>query len=283
MKLKINHVSKNFKDIKALDDISCEFETGKIYALLGRNGAGKSTLMNIIANRLFPDTGEITIDGNDIYNKDEELSKLFLMSDADFFGSNKVKDVFSFVRYFDPAFDLDYAKELVEAFELNIKMNVSKLSTGYSSIFKIILALCSSANFVMFDEPILGLDATHRDLFYKILLNRFLQKEGKVCYILSTHLIEEIDSIAERAVVIKKGKLFMEGEVEELISSVKSVSGSKVEVEKAIQKANKVFGIDKIGNLHTAYISGDIDQEADVTVEKVDLQRMFIEITRENK
>ncbi|MDC7237572.1 MAG: ABC transporter ATP-binding protein [Sphaerochaetaceae bacterium] len=281
MKLQINNISKNFKNVKALDDLSIEFETGKIYALLGRNGAGKSTLMNIITNRLFPSSGTICIDGDNIYNNDDLMSRVFLMGDDDFFGGISCFAAFKMAKTFDKNFNYDYALELAKDFELNLKTDINKLSTGYSSIFKVILAFCSSANFVLFDEPVLGLDAPHRDLFYKLLIATFLEKEKDVCYIVSTHLIDEIANLAQDAIIINDGKLVSTGAVEELSKSVIEVIGPKDLVDKAIINS-KLLGSNKIGKVYSAYVSGALDEVEGVTVKKVDLQRMFIEITKGN-
>lgn len=281
MKLQINNISKNFKNLVALDNISLEFETGKIYALLGRNGAGKSTLMNIISNRIFPSSGTISIDGTEIYKKDEYMSKIFLMSDDDFFGSISCLKAFEMAKHFDNNFNYEYALELAKDFELNLKTDVIKLSTGYSSIFKVILAFCSSANFVLFDEPVLGLDASHRDMFYKLLISTFSEKGEDVCYIVSTHLIDEISNLAQEAIIINKGKIVATGLVEELSASVNEVSGERELVDKAISDC-KVLGSNKVGKIYSVYVKGKVEEIEGVSIKKVDLQRMFIEITKGN-
>lgn len=279
MKLEINNISKDFKSVKALDDISLEFETGKIYALLGRNGAGKSTLMNIITNRIFPNKGTITIDGENIYNNDDLMSKIYLMSDDDFFGSINSLQAFKMAKHFDSNFDFNYALELSKDFELNIKTDVNKLSTGYFSIFKVILAFCSSSNFILFDEPVLGLDAPHRDLFYKLLLSTFLEKQGDVCFVVSTHLIDEISNIAQEAIIINKGKKISQGLVEDLSASVSEVVGSKELVDQATKNA-KLLGSTKVGRVYSAFVTGDVEKIEGISINSVDLQRMFIEITK---
>ncbi len=279
MKLEINNISKDFKNVKALDDISLEFETGKIYALLGRNGAGKSTLMNIITNRIFPNKGTITIDGENIYNNDDLMSKIYLMSDDDFFGSINSLQAFKMAKHFDSNFDFNYALELSKDFELNIKIDVNKLSTGYFSIFKVILAFCSSSNFILFDEPVLGLDALHRDLFYKLLLSTFLEKQDNVCFVVSTHLIDEISNIAQEAIIINKGKKISQGLVEDLSASVSEVVGSKELVEQATKNA-KLLGSTKVGRVYSAFVTGDVEKIEGISINSVDLQRMFIEITK---
>jgi len=279
MKLEVNNISKNFKSVKALDDISLEFETGKIYALLGRNGAGKSTLMNIITNRIFPNNGTITMDGENIYNNDTLMSKIYLMSDDDFFGSINSLQAFKMAKHFDSNFDFNYALELSKDFELNTKTDVNKLSTGYFSIFKVILAFCSSANFILFDEPVLGLDAPHRDFFYKLLLSNFLEKQDNVCFVVSTHLIDEISNIAQEAIIIDRGKNISQGLVEDLSASVSEVVGSKELVEQATKNA-KLLGTTKVGRVYSAFVTGDVEKIEGISINSVDLQRMFIEITK---
>ncbi len=281
MKLQINNISKNFKNVKALDDLSLEVETGKIYTLLGRNGAGKSTLMNIITNRIFPTSGTITIDGVDVFNNDTQLSKIFLMSDEDFFGPISCLKALKMAKHFDSNFNYDYALELANDFSLNLKLDINKLSTGYSSIFKVILALCTSANFVLFDEPVLGLDASHRDMFYRLLISSFLEKEGDVCYIVSTHLIDEIATLAHEAIIINNGKQVTHGPVDDLSATVLEVYGPKELVDKAIVNSD-VLGTSKVGKIHSAYVKGSVEEVEGVTVKSVDLQRMFIEITKRN-
>ena len=78
--VKVNNITKCYKDVKALNNFSVTFEQGKIYGLLGRNGAGKSTLLNLITNRIFPTSGEVTADGENVLENDRALSKIYGMS-----------------------------------------------------------------------------------------------------------------------------------------------------------------------------------------------------------
>lgn len=81
----INHVSKQFGKVCALEDVTLQFEEGKIYGLLGRNGAGKSTLLNLISNRLFPTTGDIAINGLPACENDTAQRLVYLMSEKTFY------------------------------------------------------------------------------------------------------------------------------------------------------------------------------------------------------
>ncbi|MBK5201033.1 MAG: ABC transporter ATP-binding protein [Spirochaetaceae bacterium] len=279
MKLDIKNVSKNFGTVEALKDVSMSFETGHIYALLGRNGAGKSTLMNIITKRIFQSSGNIYLDG-EILESDECLSKIYLMSEANYFGNIRVSEAIKTTKLFDESFDDKEALSLSKSFKLEVSQRIPKLSTGYASIFKLIMALCSSSTFVLFDEPILGLDANHRSVFYKLLLSKFAQKNEEVCYIISTHLIEEVSGLIERAIIIKNGEIVVDGMVETLLKNALSVSGKLEDIKLACNRA-RILSIDTVGLVSSAVVIGEVIDNGNIEINSVDLQTLFIELTNE--
>lgn len=163
--IEIKGITKDFKNTRALNNVNLTFEENKIYGLLGRNGAGKSTLLKIISNRIFTDSGSVTVDGINSMEDDRALSKIYIMSESNLYPPKmKIKNIFKWTKEFYPAFDLDYANKLSKAFNLNVNKNTRSLSTGYNSIFKIIIALSVNVPYLFLDEPVLGLDANHRDL-----------------------------------------------------------------------------------------------------------------------
>jgi ABC-2 type transport system ATP-binding protein len=165
-KIEIKNVSKNFGNTRALKDVSLTLEPDKIYGLLGRNGAGKTTLIKIITNKIFASAGEALIDGETVVENDHAQAKIFSMTEKNVHPSEmKVKDGFRWAREFYPGFDLEYAQTLARKFRLDMGKKIKQLSSGYSSIFKSILTLASGAPVIIFDEPVLGLDAAHRELF----------------------------------------------------------------------------------------------------------------------
>lgn len=275
----VNDITKSFKDTIALDNFSVTFEENKIYGLLGRNGAGKSTLLNLMTNKIFPTSGEILIDGENILENDKALSKMFCMSDKNLYPESfKVKQAFKWTKEFFPNFDTDYANELAKKFGLGLKKRIKGLSTGYTSIFKLILALSVNTPIVLFDEPVLGLDANHRDLFYKELIKNYSENPRTI--IISTHLIEEVAGIIEDVVIIKNGKKILDDSVQNVLSKGYSVSGSGAKIDEFI-KNKETIGVDSLGSLKTAHIIGDIDSNIPdgLEVTKLDLQKMFIQLT----
>ena len=164
--IEIKGLSKRFGETCALRNAALRFEENKIYGLLGRNGAGKSTLLNLITNRLFSDAGEVLVDGMPVCENAAALQKIYLMSEKNLYPPTmKVEEIFQWTSRFYPSFDMAYAKKLSDAFGLNLKKSFKGLSTGYASIMKCIIALSVNTPYVFLDEPVLGLDANHRDLF----------------------------------------------------------------------------------------------------------------------
>lgn len=280
MSIEIKNVSKSFGNIKALDDISLEFKENKIYGLFGRNGAGKSTLLNIIANRIFANSGEVLIDGENAVENDRAQGEIFLMSEAMLYPeSMKIKDAFRLTKEFYDDFDVDYANRLSEQFGLKTNKKTKGLSTGYKSIFKIIVALATNVKYLIFDEPILGLDASHRDLFYKLLIENYDKNPRTI--IISTHLIEEISTIVEDVVIIKDGKLIKQQSCDELLNMGLTVTGSEALVNE-FAKGKNIIGSDTLGNYKSIYMLGNIDKNnipSGLEVSKLDLQKLFIQLT----
>ena len=107
MAIELKNISKSFGGVHALSDVSLTFGGGKIYGLLGPNGAGKTTLLNIITNRLYADSGEVTIDGEAAPGRDRALGKVYMMAEQNLFPeSMKVKGALKVTADFLPSFDL---------------------------------------------------------------------------------------------------------------------------------------------------------------------------------
>ncbi len=258
--IEVRNIVKNYDEVQALRNVSVAFKENKIYGLLGRNGAGKTTLLNSITGRIFPDSGEIFVDGEPAIENDSAQSKIFMMSEKNFYPEGmRVKDAIKWTKEFYPDFDSDYCIELAEEFGLNRNKKIKSLSTGYGSIFKLTLTLSTNAPYLFFDEPVLGLDANHRDMFYRALLQKYSEKPFTA--VISTHLIEEVSGLIEEVVIIKKGEIIRSQSTEELLSKGYTLSGSASAIESFI-KDKTVLGVDCLGGLKTAYVVGEIDSAA---------------------
>ncbi len=281
MAIELKNVSKSFGGVHALSDVSLSFGGGKIYGLLGPNGAGKTTLLNIITNRLYADSGEVTIDGESAPGRDRALGKVYMMAEQNLFpDSMKVKGALKITADFIPSFDLELAMELAEKFGLPMNKKVKALSTGYSSIIRLVLALSAGTPYVIFDEPVLGLDAQHRDMFYRLLMEHC--GGGGQTVILSTHLIQEAAPLIEHAVIIKGGKILRDASAEELTGAAHTVTGPAGLVDGYIA-GRQVLNTTAIGGLKTACVEGEPDARvpAGLEVSAMGLQDYFISLMNE--
>lgn len=283
-KIEVKNLKKSYNSNLVLDDINIVFDENKIYGLLGRNGAGKTTLLNIITNRIFQDNGVVEVDGENVRENDNALEKIYFMTERNLFPeSYTVKKILKWTSEFYKNFHMEYALELAKKFELDINKKMKNLSTGYCSIAKIIIAMASGAEIIIFDEPVLGLDANHRELFYKELMKNYIDEPKTI--ILSTHIIEEVSNIIENVVILNDRSIVNTEDVEELLNKVYTVSGLSENVDKYI-KAKEIVNIEALTNFKAATVLGEIcsedkklAEELGLEFSKVELQKLFIYLT----
>ncbi len=282
--IEVKNITKTFGSVRALHDVSVTIEPNKIYGLLGRNGAGKTTLLNIITNRIFADSGSISIDDKDAATNAEAMQNVYMMSEKNYYPeSMKVKEMFRWSKEFYPSFDVDYANTLAQKFELDTNKKFKALSTGYHSIVKVIIALAVGTDYVLLDEPVLGLDANHRELFYKLLIENY--SRAPKTFVISTHLIEEAAGVIEDVIIIKKGEILAQRSCEEMLAESYTVSGTSNAVDEYV-RGKDIIGQDSLGGLKTVYIVGKVNQSeipSNLEIGKADLQKLFIRMTNEQE
>ncbi len=281
MSLEIRHLTKYYGKKTALCDVCVTFEENKIYGLLGRNGAGKTTMLNIIANRIFTPYGNVLLDGEPTEENDKALSKLFLINSDNLYPKRMtIEKAFRVTGQFYKEFRIEKARAFSEQFSLSPYTRIGALSTGYQTIFKDILALSMELPYILMDEPVLGLDANHRDLLYKLLVTEYAAQPRT--YILSTHLIDEIAAVIEEVVILDQGKILTDESCESLLSRGYAATGPKAAVE-AFASGKQVIGREEVG----AFLSVNIldDQKpitaapAEIEFSPLDLQKLFIAMT----
>ena len=221
-------------------------------------------MVNLISNRIFPTSGEIFVDGEPSIENDSALRKIFTMSEHNLLPvDKKFKDAVKIVSMFYPDFDKDYAFRLAQMFELDIKKKLMSLSTGYSSIAKLIIALASGADYIFFDEPVLGLDANHST------------------FIISTHLIDECANLIEKAIIIDKGRLVTADDTERIMENSYTVTGPAELVDK-YTAGKTVVGSDTVGGIRSAYVKGKPENVPQgLEISKASLQSLFIQMTND--
>lgn len=278
--LKISHLSKKFGRRVILDDVSFTLEPAKIYGLLGRNGAGKSTLLNLISNRIFPTSGSIKL-GDQEVNTDQTLDKIFLIGEDNlYYKQVKINQMFDLADDAYGNFDYQNAERMLKQFELDGNQKFAKLSTGQKTAAKISLALNVDADYIFLDEPVLGLDANHREIFYQELIKSYQKRPRTI--VLSTHLIDEIQQLVEHVILIDRHRVLEDADVQDLLDRAYDISGPAKLVDQYTEGLN-VLSTTDLGNIRTAHVFDQLPEDRilpdQVQIGHYDLQHLFIYLT----
>ena len=278
--LKISHLSKKFGRRVILDDVSFTLEPAKIYGLLGRNGAGKSTLLNLISNRIYPTSGSIKL-GDQEVNTDQTLDKIFLIGEDNlYYKQVKINQMFDLADGAYGNFDYQNAEQMLKQFELDGNQKFAKLSTGQKTAAKISLALNVDADYIFLDEPVLGLDANHREIFYQELIKSYQKRPRTI--VLSTHLIDEIQQLVEHVILIDRHRVLEDADVQDLLDRAYDISGPAKLVDQYTEGLN-VLSTTDLGNIRTAHVFDQLPEDRilpdQVQIGHYDLQHLFIYLT----
>ena len=222
MELTTQHLTKRFKDMTAVNDVSLQITPG-VWGLLGANGAGKTTLMRMIAGIMKPTAGEICYDGIPIHELKGSYRDVFgyLPQEFGFYPEFTVKDYLEYVAVLKGLSDRDSKHkigELLEQMTLSHVKNkkISKLSGGMKRRVGIAQALLNEPEILILDEPTSGLDPGERVRF-RNLLSEFAHDR---IVLISTHIVSDIEYIATQNAVMKNGELLAKGTTEELVELV---------------------------------------------------------------
>ncbi|GIN87051.1 putative ABC transporter ATP-binding protein YhcG [Heyndrickxia sporothermodurans] len=213
MAIELKNVTKKYGKDFSLNDISITFEAGKIYGLLGPNGSGKSTTLKMISGLVYPNKGEITINHEPVTRKIS--SKVSYLTELDiFYDSFTVKNMISFYASQFEDFDPLKANKLLSEMKLDAQKKIKQLSKGNRGRLKLVLALSRRTPILLLDEPFSGLDPMVRESIVKSLLAYINFEEQTV--IITTHEISEVEPLLDEAVIIYKGNIIGQKNVEEL-------------------------------------------------------------------
>lgn len=222
MELYLEHITKRFKDMTAVDDISLRITPG-VWGLLGANGAGKTTLMRMIAGIMKPDGGEVFYDGILIRELKESYRDVFgyLPQEFGFYPEFTVKDYLEYVSVLKGLTKKEAKRKidgLLEQMTLSHVRNkkIAKLSGGMKRRVGIAQALLNEPEVLILDEPTSGLDPGERVRF-RNLLSEFAH--GRIVLI-STHIVSDVEYIATQNAIMKEGRLLAKGTTEELVKLV---------------------------------------------------------------
>jgi ABC-2 type transport system ATP-binding protein len=224
MSLEVKLLTKTYKNQKALAAVSFEARSGQVLGFLGPNGAGKSTTMKISSGFLLPDEGDVLINGVSVVEKPKAVSKMigYLPEHNPLYLDMYVKEFLSFVA---GLYDLkgknakDQVKSIVERCGLGAEQHkkIGQLSKGYRQRVGLAKALVHDPEVIILDEPTTGLDPNQL-----VEIRKLIKEVGKdKTLILSTHIMQEVEAICDKVVIIHKGNIV----AQDLLPNLKSDRG----------------------------------------------------------
>jgi ABC-type multidrug transport system ATPase subunit len=224
MELRIQNLSKTYKNgVKALDNVSLTIPCG-MYGLLGPNGAGKSTLMRTLATLQEPDSGSVTMGDLDVLRQKEEVRKVlgYLPQEFGVYPRISAQDMLNHLAVLKGVSNSGERRDLVEAMlkRCNLYDDRKKALSGYSGgmrqRFGIAQALITNPKLLIVDEPTAGLDPGERNRFYNLLS----EVGEQVIIILSTHIVEDVMDLCTKMAIINKGRVLYEGAPDSAIAEL---------------------------------------------------------------
>ena len=221
--LNMQEVTKTFGEFTALNNLSMHVPKGAVYGLVGPNGAGKSTAIRLLTGVYRPDRGEITLEGQRIYeNPDVKTRISYIPDEIFFFPSASLEEMRKYYKGFYPKFDDELFDRLYDVFQLPKKGQIRRFSKGMQKQAAFHLSICTRPDVLILDEPVDGLDPVMRRQVWSLILSDVAQRETTV--LISSHNLRELEDICDHVGIMDKGQMLLE-------KSLASMQGNTVKLQ----------------------------------------------------
>ncbi|MCP5179292.1 MAG: ABC transporter ATP-binding protein [Pseudomonadales bacterium] len=257
------NLSRRYGDFVAVDDVSFIIQPGEVVGLLGHNGAGKTTIMKMLTGYLEPSAGSIRIDGEAVTDTSRAVREKigYLPESLPIYPELIVADYLAYVarlRGLDPARAVPPA---VRATELEAKLldPIATLSRGYKQRVGVAQAILHKPSFLIMDEPTNGLDPSQTQHMRALI--RQVAEHATV--ILSTHIMQEVKAVCDRALILRSGQLVVDERLDSLVQTrTLRIRASGDGVESALRGIRGVEALDVVDGAWQLGIAGDVNEGA---------------------
>jgi ABC-2 type transport system ATP-binding protein len=256
-----SNVSKHFKDVRAVDNVSFEIDKGKIMGLFGPNGAGKTTLLKAMLGLTDCD-GQLSVLGLDPFKQRKELMRniCFIADVAVLPGWIRVHQLLDFVEATHPNFSRTSAEDFLSRTKVRKGAKVRELSKGMITQLHLSIIMAIDAKLLVLDEPTLGLDIIFRKEFYSNLLSDYF--DGERTILITTHQVEEIENLMTDIMFINDGRILLDSTMESLPDSYVELTTSGEDADKARQ-LGPIYERDVFGKKVMTFAGKSKDQLAE--------------------
>ena len=280
--IEIKDLSLTFKnadeDHEALKAVTLDIPEGCIYGFVGSNGAGKSTLLRVISGLYRPDSGSVTIDETEVYDRPQAKENIFFVSDETVqFSRLTVNDLKSFYQSSYPTFDDKVFDDLISKLDLPRKKPLSQFSKGMKRQAIVAAALASRTKYILLDEAFDGLDPAMRRLIRTMIVDDIFDRGATL--IVSSHNVTEIGELCGKAMLLHKGEVIFAKDIDDVREGFEKVQIALPEGEldrTVIENAGvEVLSFKTLGRVSTVITKGD---KADITAKLSALSPAVLEL-----
>ncbi len=255
--IEVSYLSKSYKvrhkSVKALDGLSFVLEKGHIGGFVGPNGAGKTTTIKILLGLLFKDSGTVKLFGTGDYDTVSVRKKIgFVPEEFSLYEYMSGEELLSFNASIYRAFDTGTIADLQRLFSLPLNRKISSYSKGMKKLLSLYLAVSVNPELLILDEPTDGLDPIFRERFLSFLVD-FVSEHGTTV-LFSSHILSEVEKVADYAILINKGKLILQGDIDSLKENSISVTftcknkSAKIPGAKLLSKEKMLYALSVVSN-----------------------------------
>jgi ABC-2 type transport system ATP-binding protein len=257
----IHGLTKRYRDVLAVDDLSLEIPSGSVCGLLGRNGSGKTTTFKCALGFVKRDAGEVTFDGEPLSPR-TFLTLGYVPETAALYDWLTVAQHLELARRSQASFDAAHARELAATFRLDGRRRAGRLSKGQQTALNLVLALAARPAFLILDEPGSGLDP----VLQRAVLDLLIDAAGNgATILLSSHQIGQVERAADRVAIIRDGKLVVSGEIDDLKTGdkvVEAIFERAAPPPDGIASDPRVRRVERSGVMLRAYTARDAEAVA---------------------
>ncbi len=262
--IEIQNVTKNYGEVRSLDDVTVTLRNGSIFGLVGSNGSGKSTLLRTLCGILRPDQGQILYDGTSVWDCNAVKEKIVFLADEPFFlpGSNLNEMANMFASLY-ASFDEGYFRKNMELFALPDKRRITTFSKGMQKQASLLLGLAVRPRYLFCDETFDGLDPVMRQAA-KGLLAEDVAERG-LTIVIASHNLRELEDLCDHVALLHKGKLLFEQDLDEMKFNLCRMQAVLTDEEaETIKRSLTLLHIEKRGSMYTIVSRGTREQIEDV-------------------
>ena len=217
--IEVVNLTKAYGKYKALDGLNLHVKQGSVFGLLGPNGSGKTTLIKHLVGVFENETGTVKIDGKDVFDNAEVKGEIiYIPDDVFFFSQYSILETANFYASLYPNWSWERFETLKQAFPIDVKRRVTKLSKGMQKQVAFWLSICARPKVMILDEPVDGLDPVMRKKVWNLVLQDVVEYGTTV--LVSSHNLRELEDICDHVGIMFNGKMMIERELDNMKSDI---------------------------------------------------------------